>query len=384
MASITRIPSRKEWRFQVWSSPDTNGKRHKITRQPFRTKTEARVAAARFEAEQSRHGFTSLERVTFRDVYENWYSTYKNTVRQATANDVTNKYKPILKVLGNQILNKITPQFCQKIIDNWYESDVASYKKRAERMSRIFKYAIKMDILHENPMDKVVIPADRSKLRHTMTENYYTRPELQTFLDAVHVHSSPLHYTVLYLLAFTGMRCGEALALNWNDINFDESTLTIDETVTKDENNRPVLGPPKNNTSYRTITLDSETLNVLNEWKQTHGNGELLFTGSRSGKLMYPNMVDTWMTQIVTKFNKIDENKDNPMRRITTHGLRHTFATLAQEAGINAKAVQEQLGHSSITTTLDIYTANTVQVKAQTAINFATYLNTPSHDDDTK
>lgn len=384
MASITKIPNRREWRFQIWSTPDTNGKKHKITRQPFRTKAEAKMAAAKFEAELTQHSRMALERATFRDVYNNWYSTHKNTIRQSTANDIKNKYKPILTVFGGHLINKITPQFCQSIIDEWYQDGIASYKKRAERISRIFKHAIKMDMLHDNPMTKVVIPVDRSKPRHTMTENYYTRSELQTFLDAVHVHSSALHYVVLYLLSYTGMRCGEALALTWDDVDFNESTLTIDETVTKDKNNRPTLGPPKNNTSYRTITLDSETLSVLSEWKKVHGNGELLFTGSRSGKLIYPNMVDTWMTQVVTKYNKIDENKDTPMKRITTHGLRHTFATLAQEAGINAKAVQEQLGHSSITTTLDIYTANTAHVKAQTAINFATYLNTPKNDDDTK
>jgi len=138
-------------------------------------------------------------------------------------------------------------------------------------MKRIFKYGISLDLLNNNPMNHTLIHNVKSDKPASKEIKYYDKNEFNKFLDSLNdlpfdEWKSPLISTYLRLLAFTGMRAREGLALEWSDINFKERTLTINKTLNRFNK---VEQPPKTKSSIRTIEVDAETLSILNKWKAT-------------------------------------------------------------------------------------------------------------------
>lgn len=385
MASVSSYKTKKTktkksqtlYKFQAYTAPDEYGKKHKVTRQGFKSQKEAEFAGEEYEAEQRHHGYADPKQITFREAFQHFLDTEGSTKRGSTYNTYLTNYKPILAEIGDQKLHEVTSKQCQALVDRWFRDNVPRYNKRKQQTSRIFNHAIKMGWLDFNPWNRVTVPTNPEKpvSASTMLDNYYTAEELHIFLNAVKRYSHPEHYMVFELQAYSAMRVGEILALTWADLDFDNATVTITKTVTKTKKtNRPVLGPPKNEPSRRTVTIDPVRLDLLRDWQKQHGDRELLFPGVRSGKLMYPNVPDTWMTQAVTHYNNDPENKEHPLRRITTHGFRHSFVTLAHEAGFKELEVAKQLGHGSVDTQRKYYMAVTAKAKKQTALDFAKYV----------
>lgn len=224
------------WKFQAYTAPDEYGKKHKVTRQGFISRRAAKNAGEEYEAKQRHQGFTDPNQVTFREAYQHFLDTEGQNKRPSTYTTYLVNYKPILKEIGNQKLCEITSTQCQSLVDKWFRNDVPRYNKRAQQASRIFKHAIKMGWLSTNPWDRVTVPKNPEKpvSASTMLDNYYTAEEIHTFLNAVKQYSDPEHYMVFELQAYTAMRIGEILALMWEDINFEDATITITKTVTKD------------------------------------------------------------------------------------------------------------------------------------------------------
>lgn len=183
-------------------------------------------------------------------------------------------------------------------------------------------------------------------------------------------------YAFFRLLAYSGMRKGEALALTWKDINFNKNTISINKTVTMVENNKLVIQTPKTLSSIRIIYMDDETMSVLKKWrsKQSHIlymdgktslNDRLLFS-KNDGSLLHPTRPNNWMHQLTKRYG---------LKYISCHGFRHTHASILFQAGATIKEVQNRLGHADAKTTLNVYTHVTQKEQNETALKFANYLN---------
>lgn len=173
------------------------------------------------------------------------------------------------------------------------------------------------------------------------------------------------------------MRKSEALALQWEDIDYFNKTITISKTIAQDEFNQVVLQVPKTKNSSRTIQLDDFTLKQLRIWQQeqmkimilygynTNSPKQFLFTTS-TNKLYYPQVVNDWLDWIYKK---------TPMEpQIIPHGFRHTHCSLLFESGASIKEVQERLGHKDIKTTMNIYALVTPQSIKKTGDQFAKFM----------
>lgn len=160
------------------------------------------------------------------------------------------------------------------------------------------------------------------------------------------------------LLAYGGLRKGEALALKWSDIDLAKDTITVERTLSKGINERPIITTPKTSNAYRTIHIQHETLQILTEWrKQQTGNlirlGENVFN---QDQLVFSNLDNKPLDPYsVYKWNKAICDQHH-LRRIKIHGFRHTHASLCFEAGLSMEEVKNRLGHASIRTTMDVYT----------------------------
>jgi len=174
--------------------------------------------------------------------------------------------------------------------------------------------------------------------------------------------NSPLH-AAWWLLAMTGMRRGELLALRWRDIDLDAGTIAIRRSAgiirNKGKGAAVVEGPTKTN-KPRVIDIDAETVTLLRAWKRERGTLALtlarddsLAFGDLEGRHLHPERFSRMFRATLTRCRK--QFGDGASAEIRLHDLRHTHATLLLRDREPIKTVSERLGHSSVVVTLGVY-----------------------------
>ena len=250
-------------------------------------------------------------------------------------------------------MNDITVVFCQDLFLKLSKRYVM-YASYASILNRIMRYAVLLDIINTNPLDKVIKPKSKEIQKK---DNCYTKEELNRFLTIAKKDSSQVFYTLSHTIAYTGLRIGEALALKWSDINFKDKMISVNHTlVTVD--GKQVLQSPKTKASKRIISVDQYTLKLLKEW-QLEQKKEFFKLGKpylHDENFIFTNSTGT--VYVPTEIGKILRRliKRNNLKPISPHGLRHTHASLMFESGIQPKEISDRLGHNNIKTTLDLYT----------------------------
>lgn len=309
------------------------------------------------------------------DIAQRWLKYYKTTVKESTYNQ-TNRIiiNHILPLFGNTYVDQLTVDKCEKAVYQWQKEAPVSFKRFIRYTNNILEYAINLEIIDKNPMERVIRP--KTKKKHKDFNDFYNRNELLTFLDCCKKTESLKVYLFFHLLAYTGMRKGEALALTWNDINFKNSTLTINKGLTLGIDFKRKIDTPKTVNSIRTIDLTPETISILKRWKseQLKELFKLGFNGLNDSQIIFQSLQNKHLSP--SKPTQWNERicKNNNLRRIKIHGFRHTHASLLFEAGVPMQDVKERLGHSSITTTMDVYTHVTKNKKQEAADKFAKFM----------
>lgn len=381
MASITSYKTKdgkKYYKFQLYVGTDPlTGKRIKTTRSKFKTKKEAQLELSRIRLEIDKGEFNKETLDTYQDIYNLWIEQYKHTVKESTFVKTKGVFKNhILPAFGSYRIEKINVQLCQKHINSWFKK-LKNFRMVKAYASMVLDYALTLGIILNNPMKLVTMPKSIALPDEEESLKYYTKDELIIFLSCLEKEANYKAYTLFRLLAFSGMRKGEALALTWQDINFTTNEMRINKALSRGENNRLIIQTPKTKSSIRTIILDDKTLGILKEWKKrqreeyfmlgfnTMQPKQLIFNSQANG-LMQPTKTRKWILHIQEKYD---------LPKIRTHDLRHTHCSLLFEAGASIKEVQERLGHSDIKTTMDIYAHVTEKAKDEAAKKFSNYMN---------
>jgi integrase len=204
-------------------------------------------------------------------------------------------------------------------------------------LRRAFRDAVRWGLLEKNPVES----CDPPRLARTDVMRTWSLDELRAFLKLTRDDE----WAVLWLLlATTGMRRGEALGLRWSDVDLRTSVISIRQTIVL-VGHRPLVAEPKSARSRRVIVLDTRTTDAFERLRQNATAREFVFR-TTDGEPIHPAAVSRRFREIVD---------GSPLPRIRLHDLRHTFATLALQAGIHPKIVSERLGHSTIALTLDVY-----------------------------
>lgn len=225
----------------------------------------------------------------------------------------------------------------------------------------VLDYAVESGWIAQSPMARVSLPAVHEAA--DMDDRVYlTRADVDKLADAIatgRVGARKGHYgprwtdvdhaqdrLICMVLAYTGMRVGEAFALRGRDIDLDTRRIRIRQTWTTD-GGRLVLGPPKTR-KPRTIALPGMLVDDLR--RQIAGPEDFVFRAPRGGAWE----VNNWRSRVWRPAIEALGWQDTG---ITIHSLRHTYASWAIAAGADVKTLQAQLGHSSATITLDTYAA---------------------------
>ncbi|WP_313428143.1 site-specific integrase [Siminovitchia terrae] len=377
MASFQKYKTKQGtlWLFKTYVGIDPKtGKRKPTTRRGFKTKKEAQEAARILE-DEVKAGIYHRNNLTFKQVFDEWWSSHKNTIKLSTQHAKLSKFdKHILPWFGNIKMRDITKQYCQHFVDDLSQkiNSVADVKIQA---NLVFKYALKHDYITRSPMQYVEIPKkdEEDIIEEGEVKNFWTKDELDKFLSLGLKHMTTQNYVYFYMLAYTGMRKGELIALEWKDVNFESSTIRINKTLFF-KGGKEIIQTTKKYASRRTISIDEDTLKLLRKWKIKQKEIFLsdgvteniinLFTREdlRPLRLAMPN-------DILKSFIK-----KHKLKEITVHGLRHTHASILFEAGATIKEVQERLGHKEIETTMNVYTHVSKFVAKKTANTFSDYM----------
>ena len=163
-------------------------------------------------------------------------------------------------------------------------------------------------------------------------------------------------YELYYLDLATGLRRGELLGLKWTDIDLDRGVLKIQRAISR-QNGKVVEAPLKTKNAYRTLPLSADAISVLKMQKCRVGNSEWVFP-SPTGGPMSPDSVLHMLQRVLKRAG---------LPRIRFHDLRHTFATMALQNGVDVKTVSSMLGHYSAGFTLDTYAHVTTDAQLKAA-----------------
>ena len=331
------------------------GKQRRTTRRGFKTQKEAKKAERELLLSIEENGFTSSKsKTSFKEIASLWFESYQNTVKPTTANNLKSKLDTMIEDYFKDIqINDITVVFCQDLFLKLSKRYVM-YASYASILNRIMRYAVLLDIINTNPLDKVIKPKSKEIQKK---DNCYTKEELNKFLTVAKKDSSQVFYTLSHTIAYTGLRIGETLALKWSDINFKDKMISVNHTLVTIDG-KQVLQSPKTKASKRIISVDQYTLKLLKEWKLEQKK-EFFKLGKpylHDENFIFTN--STGMVYTPTEIGKILRRliKRNNLKPISPHGLRHTHASLMFESGIQPKEISDRLGHNNIKTTLDLYT----------------------------
>lgn len=321
-------------------------------------------------------------RILLRDAYEMWLVTYKPKVADTTYFRVTrfmDNHVFVAKWFKDSYVDEITPTILQQFI-NELSTIVHDYNKNLMPLKQTLAQCVVMDLIETNPFDKIVKPKAKPSPIFTDRLDFYTVEQLNTFMSSakkLYGTDDNMYriYALFRTLAFTGMRRGELLALKWSDIDYKNNLIHITKNLVTSSGVKEVIYPPKTKAGKRDVKVDNTTLAILRHWqavqaKLTLASGlqstGIVFTNGDLTGYQNVNKLRLWLIQVAKQAN---------LPRIKVHGFRHTYATLAIQAGMNIKQLQYQLGHDDVQTTLSVYSGLTETDKAKTADVFTSLVN---------
>lgn len=283
--------------------------------------------------------------------FDYWISIKKKTVRPNTVRNYTERYERNIKgVIGKKLLTEVKPIHCQKIFSDMAEE---GYKTTTIYQTRIalfnmMDFAKENDVIINNPCKKSV----KSDMGQPSDKKEALTIDVQKkFLEGAKGQSYENQFRFILQ---TGLRTGELVGLKWDDIDFENRTLTISRTMEfRYKVGEWRVGPPKSKSGYRTIPLTDEAIRILKAQKEKNSKIKVInleWTDQvflcRKGEPVKNSTYDTALFKICDKVG---------IKRFSMHVLRHTFATRCIEAGMMPKTLQKILGHSNIGITMNLY-----------------------------
>ena len=344
--------------------PDASGKRRQKWHSGYRTKRDAEGALAELVGSVNKGAYVAPARQTVADYLTvDWLPAVRGTLRASTYDSYARNIRlHVIPHIGGLQLQQLDGP----ILNRWYHA-MGAGETRKELSKRSVAYiativhraladAVRWNRLLANPADRSDPP--RVRMADRAARPTWTAAQLAQALAAL---EDDRLAALWFLYATTGMRRGEALGLRWRSVDLEAGTASIHETlVTTGVRHEGDQGfgweTPKTAKGRRSVALDPRTVAALRGHRVRQAQERLLagpgyddqdlVFAEVDGRPLHPKSIsETWNSRVRTL----------GLPHLSLHGLRHTYCTLALEAAVHPRVVQERVGHASVSITLDLY-----------------------------
>ncbi|MDU0409777.1 tyrosine-type recombinase/integrase [Lactococcus lactis] len=350
----------EKWKVDISSGVDNiTGKRTRHIKKGFKTKAEAEAYEARFrifELNKIHHKEKlSIDYLYSLMVQEDKAANKKMSYIITQKNSFNNYFREYFskadmkKITYNEVVDFRDYLLARPNRQNGGTLSANSVNHQMVLLKKLLDIGVKRGYMEVNPSKMVKkLPVPKAVMK------YYTAKEFKEFLTIFEdgEYSYKLFFKVLF---FTGLRLGEALALTWEDINFEESYLMISKSIYYYKN-EAYLGTPKNSHSIRKVYIHEGLINELKRWQLKQFALLKKYEPNLMNLQIYQDSPEPLSKYLVTnKKKQIDKRKSPLLKKIRIHDFRHSHASYLINNGIDPTKLSKRLGHSSITTTLDTY-----------------------------
>ncbi len=276
----------------------------------------------------------------FSVVADEWWGIHQEKIEHNTAKQYRPALKEIINFFGDIMIQNIESAQIEKFIYSFAAQGYAkkTVKTRLLVLNLVFKYAVVHGYCNTNPCLYIAVPRNLK----TQKRPFPSKEEIEKVKNSTDCTFGLFAYLVLY----SGLRRAEALALTYDDIDFEKKEISVNRSIYW-VGNVPYLKTPKTDAGTRSVILLDCLAAELEKYKKTQKakNTDLVFPG-QNGELMHNgHFTRLW-----------DKYREETGLTITPHQLRHAYATILYEAGVEEKDAADLMGHSTIQITRDIYT----------------------------
>ena len=331
-----------------------------------KTQAEVREKMKKAIEESKSIDIAKAEEYTVASWATTWYELYsKPNIRESTQERYWNHIRyHIIPEIGQIKLTKLTSRDVQRMYNNVKDHGRVSkgpWDKRSKTLTasyiislhRMFKMclerAVTEQLILRNPCNNVVLPKNDKK------EIKILKPEhIKEYLAEAEKHGV---LPLFFLELCSGLRKGELVALLWSDLDVKQRTISVSKQAVRVKGGGVKTTTPKTATSIRVESIPQEAVDLLLKEHEKHPDNIYMFPSPVTGEMYYPDAVARLHTRML---------QDLGLEHTRFHALRHTFATLALQNGVDIRTVSGMLGHADPGFTLRTYThaTNPMQIQA--------------------
>lgn len=312
----------------------------------------------------------SKTNVTLNKYFQEFINQKQGYVKPTTIYKYQSVYNARIKqALGNKHLKAIDKAFLLSFRDGMIKNEV-SYEYINYVfvvLKSVFTNAVADEIILKNPLQGIKPLKSEKKEASETIHRALTEEEQKEFMEYLRNEKEWL-YELFALMLNTGMRCSEALALTWSDIDYINNVIHVDKTLTVNASGQVVVGTPKTAKSKRDIPMNDNIRQILKSQRKKYNllaeieevSINHVFISTR-GNIVDKRTVGKHLERCIKKMNE----QGFTIEKFTSHALRDTFATRFIEQGGTPQTLKAILGHSSLSMTMDLYAHVLPNTKAE-------------------
>ncbi len=357
-------PYTKTWKLPeawwIWSEKKQNKELNKVIANfenecktgEIKTKKELKVERAKQAKLEAERIEAEAKKLSVSDAFEKFLIKNQDDKKRNTITGYKTTMKRFIEFSENKKIENITKEDCQSYIDYLKKCgiEVSTIRKHYATLSGFLNWCVSEKLISNSPLAGITKPKDT---RPKKVAQFFTEEEIQKIIKCA--ENEPIKWKLLInLMAESGMRRGEIVALRWEDVSNNDFKIQVVNNAQYTEYDGSYDTTTKSGES-REVYVSKRIIDLLKEWKELQfkvaremglPDPIFIFTHLDSGERINPQAPTAYLRRFGKKYGIADCHP---------HKFRHTVATLMIKNGVNVKTVSEILGHSCIEITLKLY-----------------------------